>query len=724
MIRPPLRGPLAAVLAAGMVACSSPEERFARRVAHAEQLLREDRGDEALLELYSALEIDPRSAEVNQRIGELLARQGATARAVAHLGEAYQLDPGRFRAALEQATLLSATQPERAKRIVERVKQAHADAPAVYRSEAALALAGGDTAGARTALDRALALAAEQHDGPERRRAALELERVARRTGDEPLVRAALRQQIDAAPDRLASWERLAALDGEPIWQELIASQSGSAEAHILFSAHLAERGRGDEAIAHLERVIANGLDAPLLWEQMVRLELAERRAAAARAHQQELEERHRGDPATRRSAARLALAEGRADEAGQLLKALEGERADAESEALRAQIALERGDLEAAKAAAQRAAELARGFSASAERLRAAVHAAAREWPEALAALERIRVRGLALTADDALVRARALYALGQRPDAKGELVALLDRPEAPPDAAVLFAREEGTSDPARARAELERAHERAPAHYAVLEALTRDDLRDGDPARALARLERVIGTQRTGPRVLLLRAEALASAGQLARAEADALRALESAPDLPRAVDVAYAIFAAQGKLDAALQSFEEAEAAGALHGGARALLARLHLARGDADRALAIYERVVVEDPEIAPAKNDLAFMLASRGVELERALELARDAERALPDNANASDTLGFVLLQLGRPEQALAPLRAAVERAAPGDPSLPTFLHHLGLALTALERDEDAAAQFERALAIDPAFPAAADARARLARRTN
>jgi tetratricopeptide (TPR) repeat protein len=458
------------------------------------------------------------------------------------------------------------------------------------------------------------------------------------------------------------------------------------------------------------------------LWEQLVRLELAERRGAAARAHQRDLDERHAGDPAARRSAARLALAEGRAEDAQRILLPLAGERGDAESEALRAQIALERGEIDAALQAAARAAELAHGFSASAERLRAAVHAAAREWPEALAALERIRRRGLVLTADDALVRARSLYALGERESAKRELLALLDRDEAPPDSAALFAREEGASEPARARAVLERAHTRAPAHYAVLEALTRADLRDGEPALARARLERVIEQQRTGPRVLLLRAEVLASAGQLARAEADALRALESAPDLPRAVDVAYAIFAAQGRLDEARESFEEAEAAGVLRGGARALLARLHLARGDADRALAIYERVVAESPEIAPAKNDLAFMLASRGVELERALRLAREAERALPESANAADTLGFVLLKLDRPAEALAPLRAAVERAAPGDPSLPTFLHHLGLALSALARDEDAAAQFARALALDPAFPAAADARARLAAR--
>ena len=69
--------------------------------------MREQRVDEALLELESALVVDPRSAAVNQRIGELLADRGATAPAAAHFGEAYRLDPNRIEAALRQAALLA-----------------------------------------------------------------------------------------------------------------------------------------------------------------------------------------------------------------------------------------------------------------------------------------------------------------------------------------------------------------------------------------------------------------------------------------------------------------------------------------------------------------------------------------------------------------------------------------------------------------------------------------
>ncbi|TMA34588.1 MAG: tetratricopeptide repeat protein [Deltaproteobacteria bacterium] len=111
-----------------------------------------------------------------------------------------------------------------------------------------------------------------------------------------------------------------------------------------------------------------------------------------------------------------------------------------------------------------------------------------------------------------------------------------------------------------------------------------------------------------------------------RLARAEADALRALEAAPQLPRAVDLAYSIFAAEQKLDDAQRAFEAAEAAGALHGGARALLARIYLARGEAEKAQAIYQRVLAESPDIALAQ--LASLRPAGGVTQPRARPRSR------------------------------------------------------------------------------------------------
>src|SRR5262249_11350604 len=111
-----------------------------------------------------------------------------------------------------------------------------------------------------------------------------------------------------------------------------------------------------------------------------------------------------------------------------------------------------------------------------------------------------------------------------------------------------------------------------------------------------------------------LLQRAEVFAQLGQLARAEADALRALEMAPELPGAVDRAFRVLRAERRLDEATRAFEEAEAADALHGGARALLARIYRERGDAEKARAIYERVLAESPGIASAQIDLESLRA--------------------------------------------------------------------------------------------------------------
>jgi tetratricopeptide (TPR) repeat protein len=78
----------------------------------------------------------------------------------------------------------------------------------------------------------------------------------------------------------------------------------------------------------------------------------------------------------------------------------------------------------------------------------------------------------------------------------------------------------------------------------------------------------------------------------------------------------------------------------------------------ASGRADEALALRRRALAQAPTDVEAQNDLAWSLARAGVELDRALELASNAARALDDRSAVLDTLATVRLARGEAREAL------------------------------------------------------------------
>jgi len=74
-----------------------------------------------------------------------------------------------------------------------------------------------------------------------------------------------------------------------------------------------------------------------------------------------------------------------------------------------------------------------------------------------------------------------------------------------------------------------------------------------------------------------------------------------------------------------------------------------------------------------------------------------------------------DTLGYVHLQRGEGEKAVATLRRAVE----GDPSAPSIRYRLGLALSRTGDSQGARVSFSEALEMGP-FPESEDAKRELA----
>ena len=101
-------------------------------------------------------------------------------------------------------------------------------------------------------------------------------------------------------------------------------------------------------------------------------------------------------------------------------------------------------------------------------------------------------------------------------------------------------------------------------------------------------------------------------------------------------------------------------------------------------DAQRA---YRATLEIDPNNAIAMNNLAFLLAEGGSDLDEALKLVTRAMEMAPDSPQMIDTAGWVRLKRGENDSAIALFADAVAK----EPADETFRDHL---LMALERKGD------------------------------
>jgi len=585
----------------------------------------------------------------------------------------------------------------------------------------------GHRAEAKATFEDALALAERQQSPLEIRFAARAMNVFGNKIGDYEMRRTALRALVTAIDDDYVAWDELARLvggergrSGEEVYLELIERRPDAPRSHLLYANYLIRKRRSDDAEAHLRRTLDDGLEAPLLWERLIQMMIRDDRLPDARAVYVQMSDEFPDDLHTRVARARLLVAEGRSTEGIRELRPLIAEQQDsAELQRLMALAQYRLGNLEEAESAIDSAADLATQPHYPIMRLKARISCALDDWPTAVDIYRILLGRGEELSTEEKVLLATALHRAGRRRTALRVFEELLAEPPPPAGVAVAYAELEGERAPERARTLLLAAHEQAPAAHEVLKALTELDLRDGRLREALERINRVVASRLATPPTLLMRAQILTRLEAYDQAEADVLRAFEADPTLPDAIDLLYTIYRVQGKLEEARRSFEQAEEAGVLHSGARLLLGRLYLADGDTARARAMLEQVVVDHPGLWAAKNDLAYVLAEQGEDLDRALQLAREAHAASGRNPTTADTVGYVHLKAGRPEVGLQQFRLAI-RLAQGrsEPPNPSFQYHRGLAFRALGREGEAAQSFERALEQGD-FPEADEARRQL-----
>jgi tetratricopeptide (TPR) repeat protein len=128
------------------------------------------------------------------------------------------------------------------------------------------------------------------------------------------------------------------------------------------------------------------------------------------------------------------------------------------------------------------------------------------------------------------------------------------------------------------------------------------------------------------------------------------------------------------------------------------------------GDADRAIPQYRKALELNPRNASAHQRLGFLLCFAKHQLEEGSAHSREALRLNPDQALARCDLGSALLQLGKPDEAIEHLTAALRYAIDSpEPQYQRAEIRFRLAQALLRRDQfaEGAAQLQEVLRLAP-----------------
>jgi tetratricopeptide (TPR) repeat protein len=131
------------------------------------------------------------------------------------------------------------------------------------------------------------------------------------------------------------------------------------------------------------------------------------------------------------------------------------------------------------------------------------------------------------------------------------------------------------------------------------------------------------------------------------------------------------------------------------------ARSILSTIYVQKGEQRKGEEILEEMLKESPNDPTLNNDLGYLYAEHGKNLEQAERMIRKAVKAEPENAAFLDSLGWVLFKLGKAEEALPILEKAIEKAkGTGDD---TLWDHLGDAYEKAGQSDKALAAWKNAL---------------------
>jgi tetratricopeptide (TPR) repeat protein len=726
-------------------ACSDPKDAAREHVARGDRYLEQEKPAEAILQYRSAVSKDPESGEARQKLGVAQAKAGNTKAALAQLVRAADLMPSNVEAQVQAASILFRTgQFEDAEARADRALAIDPKNIAAHILKAQ-ALAGlKDLDGAVSQLEEALAL------DPGSDASYTNLGAVEAMRGRHQQAEAALLKAIEIAPGniepRLAIanyyWAAARRTDAQEALAEALRIDPKHVAANRAMAMLKLVNGKPVEAEPFLKAVVDNSEDiGPRLT--LADYYVAQKRAPEATPILEELAKRPGAFAAATARLAGIADAQGDRQKAHQVLDSvLAKEPGNVQVLYAKGMLLVSDSRLEDARKVAETAIKSA-PESVQAHYLAGTVFTRQGKIEEAVASFQEVLKRNpKALGAQLQLARlheakgspqvarqhaqdavklapmsgparyalVRSLIATGDLAGADRELATL-----APRDSyEVQLSRARiaiGRRDFAAAQIAIDQAVSKQPTSLEALSVLASLEARNKRLPRAQAAVRTALATRPTDPGLLVLSARLDAATGQAATAEQTLRSVIDNSPDYLPAYEVLGSLYVRQKNLDAALREYERLAERRPTAIGPRTMVAMLHHSQGRQQEARAVYQKILEIDARAVVANNNLAYLYADEGKDLDMALQMAQAAKAASPDDPDVNDTLGWVYYKKDMAVQAIGPLLQSTRI----NPEKPIYHYHLGLAYAKAGERANARASLERALALGN-FPEADAAR--------
>jgi tetratricopeptide (TPR) repeat protein len=198
----------------------------------------------------------------------------------------------------------------------------------------------------------------------------------------------------------------------------------------------------------------------------------------------------------------------------------------------------------------------------------------------------------------------------------------------------------------------------------------------------------------------------------GQPGEGEKHLRKAVELDPKLTSAwINLSEAL-RSTGNLDAAVNVLRDVAQREQKFSGVHVRLGQIYEQRNDPAQAKAAYQKALAVNQDDVIAKNNLAWLLAEQGGNIDVALRLAQEAKQVVPDDPSISDTLGWIYVKKQSFGNAIQHLKVSVEK----NPKKAIYHYHLGVALFRNGQKAEAKQSLETALRIQPDFAGSAEAK--------